>query len=43
MLSLAVLAFLLAVVLTLVVRRALRRRAVRYPLDGPLPETASAR
>ena len=35
MLSLAVLAFLLAVVLTLVVRRALRRRAVRYPLDVP--------
>ncbi|MBS0404828.1 MAG: glycosyltransferase family 4 protein [Proteobacteria bacterium] len=35
MLSLAVLAFLLSLVLTLVVRRALRRRAGRYPKDAP--------
>ena len=35
MLSLAVLAFLLSLVLTLVVRRVLRRRAGRYPKDAP--------
>ena len=35
MLSLAVLAFLLSMLLTLAVRRALWRRAGRYPLDAP--------